>query len=93
MLYCLLRPDLSTDPNLERRWEEAVLEHVDGLTYEDGVNGVWKSPEGDIVRERMQRVLIECSSSQLFAVMRLTKQVLKQYSVIVWKVSDNVWVN
>lgn len=75
-----------------RVWDERVKELSGGLTIVSPVKGTWVSPDRVTYKERMIPVRIMCTRSEIMEIAEMSKKYYEQLAVMVYRVSDEVYV-
>lgn len=75
-----------------RVWDERVKTIAGGLTVVTPVRGTWVSPTSEVFKERMIPVRIMCTRDEIMEIARMSKIYYEQEAIMVYKVSDEVFI-
>ena len=75
-----------------RVWDERVKAIAGGLTVVTPVRGTWVSPTSEVFKERMIPVRIMCTRDEIMEIARMSKTYYEQEAIMVYKVSDEVFI-
>lgn len=73
-------------------WDERVKAVAGGLTVVTPVRGTWVSPTAEVFKERMIPVRIMCTRDEILEIARMSKTYYEQEAIMVYKVSDEVFI-
>jgi len=72
-------------------WDSKVMDIAGGLTVLRPLKGRWVSPDGEVFKEPMIPVRIMCTDKQIVKIADMTMEHYGQQSVMVYKLSDEVF--
>ena len=73
-----------------KEWDAFVGQYSNGITVLRGAKGEWKSPNGEVFRDRMIPCRIICTEEEIKKIVRFTIEHYNQEAVLAYELSDNI---